>query len=337
MRILGIGLAVLIVLLLVLAGAAYLVIRNVTGGAPEAGRSVSERIESPYISGDDRFVEAAGQYWRVRSSGPPDAPAVVLIHGFGHSLEDFEPWAEMLDDAYTVIRFDLPGHGLTGPREDAAYANEAAVEQVEALLEIVAPDRFVIGGNSLGGLLAWRYAARNPERTDGVILLAPGGFSINGVTDEPVSPPLPVRLYLQGAPQAGVEAATAALFADPARIPAGMTARVGDMMREPGVGDALVQRIEQFTLPDPRADLARIADPVLLIWGAQDSFIPATQAQDFQGAINAPLETLIMENTGHMPQLERPIETAATARDFLDTHAGPPYPAEADPASPPAP
>jgi len=292
-------------------------------GEPEAGAPLAQRIESAYFTANDAFHEAAGLHWRVRSSGPADAPVLVLIHGFSHSLEDFELWADNLDDAYRIVRFDLPGHGLTGPRADEAYSNEATLEQVEALLEVIAPDRFFIGGNSLGGLLAWRYAARHPDRIDGVVLLAPGGYSINGVGDEPVAVPLPVRFYLQSAPQAGVNAATMGLFGDPERAPAGMAQRVGDLIREPGIGDALVSRLTQFTLPDPEPVLATIDDPVLIIWGDDDPMVPAEHGPRFE-AVLPDAQLVILPGVGHIPQLEAPLETASNVRAFLEANAQPP-------------
>lgn len=46
---------------------------------------------------------------RVRDTGPKSAPALILIHGFGSSLETWEPWAQSLNADYRVVRLDLPG------------------------------------------------------------------------------------------------------------------------------------------------------------------------------------------------------------------------------------
>lgn len=308
---------IVLLLLALLAIGGWMALSVLTSGEPDGPAPAENREQSPYFTAEDRLVDAAGMTWRVRESGPADAPAIILLHGFAHSLEDFEPWADRLERDHRVIRFDLPGHGLTGPREDGAYSVADTVDQVEALLEEVAPADFTIAGNSLGGLVAWRYAADNPGRVDAVVLLAPGGYSINGVTEDPVDPPLPVRLYLQNAPQAGVNAATAALFGDPDQAPEGMTARIGDLMREPGVGDALVERIRQFTLPDPNADLARIEAPVLIIWGAEDPMIPAEHAERFSAALEARHEIVLLDGVGHLPQLEAPDETVEAVRAFL--------------------
>lgn len=272
-------------------------------------------------TGADRFVEAAGQTWRVREEGPADAPALVLIHGFSHSLETWDAWAEDLSRDYRVIRFDLPGHGLTGAREDGAYSVADTVTQVSALLDAAAPERFVLGGSSLGGLVSWRYAADHPDRVEGLVLVSPGGFPIHGVTDEPAPIPLPVRLYLNTAPEVGVRAATRSLYADPSKVTDAQVARIRDMMMAPGVQDALLRRLELFTLPDPQPDLARVTAPSLLLWGAADVMVPAAHAARFEAAM-PDARVVILENAGHMPMEEAPEDSILVVRNFLAGLAG---------------
>lgn len=276
-----------------------------------------ETLEARYMSDEDRFVDAAGQTWRVRESGPEGADALVLIHGFSHSLESFEPLADRLDADYRVIRFDLPGHALTGPRSDAAYSNEATTEQVTALLDEIAPDTFAIGGNSLGGLVAWRYAALAPERVAGLVLVSTGGFPNLGVGDDPLEAPAAVQTYLRFAPEAGVRQAMETLYAEPERLTDDQLQRIRDMMRARGVGDALIERIAQFTLPNPEPILSQISAPTLIIWGAQDAMIPAEHGARFQGAL-PDAELLIIEDAGHMAQVETPDRAAEAVRRFLE-------------------
>ena len=61
------------------------------------------------------YLAVDGVRLRLRDTGPRDAPAVILLHGFCASLDTWEPWARALSADYRVIRFDLPGFGLTGP------------------------------------------------------------------------------------------------------------------------------------------------------------------------------------------------------------------------------
>ncbi|MEQ8404350.1 MAG: alpha/beta fold hydrolase [Oceanicaulis sp.] len=275
------------------------------------------QAQARWMSEEDRLVEAAGQTWRVRESGPEAAPAVVLVHGFSHSLESLEPLADALERDHRVIRFDLPGHALTGAREDAAYSVDATVDQVGALLKTIAPDQYVLGGHSLGGLVAWRHAAEHEDDVRGLVLIAPGGYPNLGVGDEPAPVPQQVRLYLTAAPMAGVEAATAVLYADPSRITEAQLERIQAMMRIEGVGPALVQRIEQFTLPDPNPVLRGIETPTLILWGQRDAMISPEHGPRFAAAMPNARLTLI-EDAGHMPVEEQPEATAQAVRRFLE-------------------
>lgn len=275
-----------------------------------------DEVRAEWMTTDDRLVSAAGMQWRVRETGSENASTIVLVHGFSHSLEAFEAVSNNLDADYRVIRFDLPGHALTGPREDQAYSVDETLTQMTALLDEIAPDTFAIGGNSLGGLLAWRYAAANPERVTDLVLISPGGYPNLGVGDEPAPVPAQVSLYLTTAPQAGVQAATAALYADPSRLSASYVERIGALMRIDGVGEALVQRIEQFTLPDPNPALRTIEADTLVIWGARDIMISPLHGPRFAAAIpNA--ELLLIPDAGHMAQSETPDQVSVAIRELL--------------------
>ena len=269
-----------------------------------------------WMTGEDRFVEAAGQTWRVRESGAADAPALVLIHGFSHSLESLEPLADALEADWRVIRFDLPGHALTGPRADGAYAVQDTVAQVGALLDEIAPETYALAGHSLGGLVAWRHAAAAPDAVSALILIAPGGYPNLGVGDAPAPAPAVVKLFLTAAPEAGVAAATAGLYADPARLTEAQIDRIHGLMRVEGVGEALIARLEQFTLPDPNPDLQTIAAPTLIVWGQRDAMISPEHGPRFAAAIpNARLA--LIEDAGHLPVEEQPDVTAEAIRAFL--------------------
>ncbi len=265
----------------------------------------------------DQVLEAGGFRLRVRVEGGA-GPAVVLVHGFSHSLETWDGWAADLARDHRVVRFDLPGHGLSGPDLQERYTNEDTVDALEALVRTLGLRRPVIAGNSLGGLVAWRYAARRARDVRGLILIAPGGFSINGVADRPAGAPPAVEAYLRSAPSLAVRHAMQALYGDPARLPEARVDGARAAMTADGVGEALVKRLERFTLPDPTADLARVRAPTLLLWGAKDVMVPPEHADRFAEAM--PNATRVLyEDLGHVPHEEAPARTLVDARAFLKT------------------
>jgi pimeloyl-ACP methyl ester carboxylesterase len=273
-------------------------------------------LEAKYMSEADRFVDVAGLSVRVREEGPDEAPVLILMHGFIYSLETWDEWAAALSADYRVIRFDLAGHGLTGADPLERYAPDERAAFVGDVMNALHIEHAVIGGNSLGGLAAWRFAAKNPERVDGLILVDPGAYSINGVTETPVTPPEPVKLFLRTAPEAAVRASLGRVYADPRYITDDKVVLIRDMMRRRGNGEAFVKSIEEFTLPDPTAALASISSPTLILWGASDAMIPVEHGALMEAAMpNARL--VLIDGAGHAPQEEASVRSAEEARRFL--------------------
>ena len=111
-------------------------------------------MEARYANTPDDFIEVAGIRLHVRDSGPKSAPAVILLHGFGSSLHTWEDWAQALSRDMRVIRFDLPGAGLTGPDPKGDYTDTRALEILNALMDKLGVARASLVGNSIGGRIA---------------------------------------------------------------------------------------------------------------------------------------------------------------------------------------
>lgn len=280
-----------------------------------AGLSPAE-LESRYATPADHFVEIAGARVRVREEGPESAPPVLLIHGFTHSLETWDGWAETLSKTHRVIRYDLLGHGLTGPDPQERYAPEERAAFIGDVLDSLGVERAVIVGNSLGGLAAWRFAHDHPNRAKALILISPGVYSLNGVSDEPAAIPAAMKAYLMTAPEAGVAASAKIIYGDDSKLTPERLKTMRDMMRRRGNGKAMIKSLEEFTLPDPTALLSEIETPTLILWGEADAVIPIAQGRRMQAEMpNASLVTY--PGVGHAAQEEAPEETVADAIEFL--------------------
>ncbi len=274
-------------------------------------------LESQYMTPADRFIDVGGARVRIREEGPPDAPAMILLHGFIYSLETWDEWAASFRDDYRVIRFDLAGHGLTGPDPQERYAPEERAAFLGDVMDAIKVEEAIVAGNSLGGLAAWRFAANAPDRVSALVLLAPGAYPTNGVSDAPVEAPAAMKLFLQTAPEAGVEATLVNLFADDALATPERAQRLRDLMRRRGNGAAFVKSIQEFTLPDPTEDLGRVAAPTLIIWGEEDRVLPPGDGGRLAAAI-PDARLIIYEGVGHVPQEEAAARSAADARAFLE-------------------
>ena len=116
--------------------------------APDKPRAV---LEAAY-PGEYRTVD--GVRLRLRDTGPREAPAVILLHGFGASLDTWEPWAQALSVHFRVIRFDLPGFGLTGADPTGDYSDAREMKILADLMDQLGVARASLVGNSLGGRIA---------------------------------------------------------------------------------------------------------------------------------------------------------------------------------------
>jgi len=269
-----------------------------------------------YLTADDRMMEIAGANVRVRIEGPEEAPPVILMHGFIYSLESFDAWAHALKADYRVIRFDLLGHGLSGPDPQQRYSPEERAEFLGAVMDALGVERAIIGGNSLGGLAAWRFAAASPDRVGALILISPGGYPANGVGDAPLSPPPPMALFLKTAPDVGVAYALGNIYGDDSKVTPEKIKLVGDMMREQGNGDAFVQSIEEFSLPDPEPLLRSITAPTLILWGGDDIVIPVENGRRMAAAI-PDARLIVYDGVGHVAQEEAPERSIKDVKAFL--------------------
>lgn len=263
----------------------------------------------------DRFVTIEGARIRVRDEGPRNAPPVLLIHGYTFSLESWDAWAADLARDHRVIRFDLAGHGLSGPMPRGDYGTAARVRQLGKLMDKLGLARASIAGNSFGGLVAWNFAARYPRRIDRLILVDSAAFSINGVTEKPVAVPPAMRAYLLDPQPAAVAWSAGTIFAHPQRLTPARLDQMRAMIARNG--PALVAHLEQFTLPDPLPSLARIKAPTLILWGRADKVVPVAQAEQLAAAIPGS-KLIIYDDVGHAPQEEAAAASLTDVREFLN-------------------
>ena len=128
-------------------------------------------LEAEYAGPPSEFIQVAGLRMHVRDTGPRDGRVVILLHGLGSSLHTWEPWAQTLALRFRVIRYDLPGFGLTGADPTGDYTDARSVAVLAALMDTLAVPRASLVGNSMGGKLAWQFAADHPDRVDRLVLI----------------------------------------------------------------------------------------------------------------------------------------------------------------------
>ncbi len=281
---------------------------------PDRSRAL---LEARYLATPADMIELQGWRLHVRDSGPRDAPAIVLVHGLGSSLQTWDAWAPALSRHHRVIRFDLPGSGLSPPDPAGDYSDARSISLLLALLDRLGVQRASIVGHSIGGRIAWHFAARHPERVDRLVLVSPDGFASPGF-DYGKPPELPWMLGLmrQVLPRPLLRMALASAFGDPKKLTDATLDRYDDLIRAPGGRKALLDRLGQTVLVDPRPLLAAVQAPTLLIWGERDAMIPFSNAADYLKAL--PTARLVqLPDIGHLVQEEDPTDSLAAVQAFL--------------------
>ncbi|KUR70792.1 hydrolase [Novosphingobium fuchskuhlense] len=279
--------------------------------APDKPRAA---LEAAYPG---EYLHVRGQRMRVLDSGQRGAPALILLHGFGSSLDTWEPWAKALSARYRVVRLDLPGFGLTGPDTTCDYSDARTLLVLEGLMNRLGIARATLIGNSLGGRFAWEFAARYPLRVDKLVLISPDGFASPGF-DYGKAPEVPFVMNLM--PWVGARALIrdnlAPAWAHPEALPDSVVDRYRDMLLAPGVRRAILDRTRQTILVDPALRLRSITAPTLILWGEEDQMIPVRNAEDYLRLM--PHARLVrLPGMGHVPFEESPAGSLPPLARFL--------------------
>ena len=285
-------------------------------------------------------VNGLWHYARVSAIPPAaDQPVVVLVHGLGLSSQSMVPLGEELQATYRVYAPDLPGFGKSeAPR--AHYTFGFLAGGIRAFLDATGIDRCVLVGNSLGGTAAMWLAAAWPERVAGLVLV---DAALPLPREARPDPKTIVRMGLASLP--GLGEALYSLFvrfksadwqvadglrrnvADPTRLSAEtlrlMYEEAEERHHRPELRAPLLsaQRNLLWMLSARRAEVERVAAsltvPTLLVWGSDDLLVPLVVGQEWVAKIPG-AELLVLEGTGHNPQIEVPDRFAEIVLAFAE-------------------
>ena len=305
MKFVGLGLLVIVVVLIGLGAWLY---------TPDRSEAA---LEERYFRGHADYRDVAGLHLHVRDTGPRDAPAVVLLHGFGSSLLTWDAWSDRLSIDHRVVRIDLPGFGLTGADPTADYSDERAGIILAELMDQLGIHQATVMGNSLGGRIAWMFAVHHPDRVAKLVLISPDGFASPGFHyGKKPDVPLLMRLLPYTLPEFMLRPSIEQAYGDPARLTDGTLTRYRDMMLAPGVRSAILVRSASDIRSDPVPLLRQIRIPTLILWGEKDNMIPFSNAADYARAM--PFATVAaLAGLGHVPFEEAPLDSFVPVRGFI--------------------
>jgi pimeloyl-ACP methyl ester carboxylesterase len=287
-------------------------------------------LEAKYSSPASRFLNVDGVriHYRDEGSGSP----LVLIHANFASLLSWDEAVESLKNTHRVLRFDMTGHGLTGPDPSGDYSLERTVELTGRFVDTLQLKRFSIGGTSLGGTVAMHYTAAHPERVERLILLSPGSLEGRSMQRAGRAVPKAADILKYIAPRALAEFMLTSRFGDPSKVDDKLIDQWYDMWMREGQREAILARLRSYSSADIVKVTAAVSVPTLILWGEKNPQAPVEQAEELRHMLRSVPEVTVITypGIGHMAAEEA---GSAIAKD-IQTWLAAPAVAPAAPALP---
>ncbi|WP_343614493.1 alpha/beta hydrolase [Novosphingobium sp.] len=268
-----------------------------------------EQLRARYRDPASHFITVKGADIHYKDEGPRGAPVLFMVHGSVSTLGTWDVVAERLKSRYRIIRYDIPGYGLSGAVSDAVAKSVEPVDLAIGLLEALHVNKVTFIGVSSGGTMGMYLAAKRPDMVERLILSntpsdpvtydhlvmpkafldaqarakAAHGFQDRDFWDQYLT-------YFAGDPKR-ISKATRDKYYDynrrtPEKYPVAMVARIGD-----GKQAAI--------------DMAKVTAPTFLIWGGADPLLPEAAANAITRYLShATISRVIMPEVGHYPPLE---------------------------------
>jgi pimeloyl-ACP methyl ester carboxylesterase len=312
-----------------------MIARDVRGGmaAFQAGRLAIRRnlhlgVGFLAATGHDepgrlRFKRVRTRLGEVSTFEAGQGPPILLLHGLGATKAEFLPTVATLAPSYRVIAMDLPGFGDSDKPFPAPYDPPFFASWAESLLDELQIEQAHVLGHSMGGRVALEFGLRNPDRTQGLILMTPSMAWLGnrrwanylrlvrpelGIL-QPTPRPIVERIVRQVVPGAAEEWTRVAIdeFLRAYLTPRGRV--------------AFYASARQIYLEDPDGPngfwprLEALQSDALFIWGKRDQLVPIGFQRHVQKALPHARHEVI--DSGHVPQLESPTHTHTAIARFL--------------------
>jgi pimeloyl-ACP methyl ester carboxylesterase len=252
-------------------------------------------------------------------------PNLILIHGLSGNWMNWLENIPQLAREHRVIAIDLPGFGRS-PLPQSEITIGLYADVLIALMHKLSLDTATLIGNSMGGQISAKLAIEHPELVDRLVLVSPAGVTIDIARNPQVLWVLKTFgwLYSAGARTASLgsdplsksaplrRALLGVVCRYPERLPGPLVQRQIFGAGTPGFAPA-VHAIGNCDLSD---ELERIEMPTQLIWGRNDRIVPSGDLRLWGRDIESS-ESVIYEDTGHVPMFERPARFNADVNAFL--------------------
>ena len=281
----------------------------------------------PYFEAFERIpihtVEVNGEHVAYLDIG--QGQPVILIHGFGGSMWQWEHQQQPLSAEFRLITPDLIGSGLS-TKPDIEYRPEQMLEYFIGFMDALRIRQATLVGNSMGAGLAIGMALTYPDRVSQLVLI--DGLPAN-VRERLTSPSIK-RALDTAAPSwlasfgnwifggVMIESVLKEIVHDPALLTPAVIERSNRNRRRPGVMPPLMTVRDTLPLWESgfATRIGEIRHPTLILWGEEDRVFPLPTGEDLQRTIKGSALVRI-PNAGHIPQWERPDLANRAMIEFL--------------------
>jgi pimeloyl-ACP methyl ester carboxylesterase len=288
--------------------------------------------DATYADGDDRSwmqidwpamtrrLEVDGRGVGVIDTGG-DGPPLLFIHGLGGIWQNWLLNIPAFMGTHRCLAVDLPGFGMSDKPDEVSIPGLArAVDEVCRRLDVEEP---VVIGNSMGGFVGAELAVSFPTRVSKLVLVAAAGLSTEFLRREPLL--VGARAFMVLTARAGLRGggvvkrprlrriALQVVVRYPEKLSVPLTTELVGGANAPGFIDCF-EALMSYSFRDK---LERIEVPTLIVWGRDDMLVPVADAEGFEHLIGENAHSVIFEDTGHLPMLERPTRFNDLLRSFL--------------------
>lgn len=279
-------------------------------------------LKEKYAQNPSSFITVNGMEVHYRDEGDfENTLPIVLIHGTGSSLHTFDDWTHSLKHKHRVIRMDLPGYGLTDPFPESDYSIDNYIYFIKQFLDEIKIEKCIIGGNSLGGHIAWRFTTAHTERVQELILIDASGYPNNAkslpLAFKIAEIPLLKNLFTFITPKFIARSSVENVYYDKSKVTNELVNRYFELTLREGNRQAFIDRLSVKHGSESYKKISSIQQPTLVLWGDQDLLIPVENAERFHQDL--PNDTLvILKNVGHVPMEESSDISLEAVESFLN-------------------
>ena len=277
-------------------------------------------LEARYGAENLRIATADGVNLRYQLDGQAlgTAPVVVLIHNHFMDMGMWADWLPILSPHFSILRYDLSGHGLTGPDASGIYTVKRDVYLLEGLFRHLNLQQAHVVGSSLGGNIAFSFTSKHPDLVSKLVLINSGGLKRQSSRSGREIPAWADYLFPL-IPPAALKSFFNWMVAYPNRLSEEQKTRFVDMFRRAGNRPAELARLRQFETGAPDPILARIKQPTLVLWGEENPQLPVGLSQQFVEKLTSaqPIQRKTYTGAGHVLPLELPEASASDTLAFL--------------------